>query len=198
MTEFLFFRPERCINPSCITFNLSESVHSEESPVSLAPPINALLSEAPTTLSRAAANSTIILGYPRIVIESEAHSLSPPAEMTNELEHSSHSNDRIAIARERVNPSLSTQQEKEERISKLRQMHLRALEFRRSFRPVRKLKRQVRCSTEQNQRRFSSPSASQRLKTIVPEVRSLSTTAAPNPAVLVQVLSTGEKDNNCQ
>nr|CDS33442.1 hypothetical protein HmN_000518000 [Hymenolepis microstoma] len=118
--------------------------------------------------------------------------------MTSGSGHSPHSNDRIASARERVNPGLSIPQERDQRISKLRQMHLRTLEFRRSFRPVRKLKRQVRCTTEQNQRRFSSPSASQRLKTIVPEVRSLSTTAAPNSAVLVQVLSTGNKDGNYQ
>ncbi|VDL19675.1 unnamed protein product [Hymenolepis diminuta] len=149
--------------------------------------------EAPTTLSRAAANSKIILGYPRIVIESETHSLNP--EMTSGFEHSHLPRNTIESARERVNPSLSIPQEKDQKISKLRQIHMRTFGARKSIRPVRKLKRQERCITEQNQRRFSSPTASQRLKTVVPEVRSLSTTAAPRPAI-VQISPTIDKDNN--
>ncbi|KAM7533893.1 hypothetical protein Aperf_G00000111682 [Anoplocephala perfoliata] len=168
------------LNPSCITFNLSESVDSKDSPVTLVPPDSVLLSDKPTTLHRSATNPTPALGYPRIVIESETHSLSP--EIASGFEQPNNSGDIIQPIEDKrapVSPFLH-----DSRIQKLRQTNLRAFGIRRSTRPLRKLRRQKRCTVEQSPRRFSAPNTLQKLKNVIPELRSFSSSAAPSTAIV--------------
>lgn len=100
--------------------------------------------DKPTKLPRSATNPAPALGYPRIVIESETHSLSP--EIASGFEHSNCSDDAIEPVEDKGVQNLPLIHDKDPRIQKLRQTNLRTFGIRKSTRPLRKLRRQQRVS----------------------------------------------------
>ncbi|KAL5102943.1 Potassium voltage-gated channel protein Shab [Taenia crassiceps] len=160
------------------TLNLSESIQSDEMQTTNTAAEAALAMELATDPTPTSTNPAPACAYPRIVIESEQHCQSPAIDgVVGQLIRAG---DGIKSTTQTSLRGFSLPLEKEVYFHKLRLIHLRTSGARRTNRPIRKLRRQERFTVEQNQRRFSSPSTSQEPKTVLPEVRSYSTSTAPS------------------
>ncbi|EUB58327.1 Potassium voltage-gated channel protein Shab [Echinococcus granulosus] len=164
--------------PSRNTLNPSESMQSDESQTTNAATGLALPLETASCLPQTSTTPTPARAYPRIVIEGEQHSSSPA--IGGVVGQTIRSRDDVESATQTPVRGFSLPLEKEFYFQRLRHTHLRTFGGRRVTRPIRKLRRQERFTVEQNQRRFSSPTASHGLKTGIPELRSFSTSTAPS------------------